>query len=141
MWSPQELIGQKVWLELEPAQFYGEQRYGEQQLRPDETLRVQAELLQPTSPPWFYARYLNPPVTVKTPGQWLSLHDAQQAALLNPVIEEFEDDELSYLPEDYSNEEYDSALDLPTGDEPELIPEEQPSFRLQDSLPGRRSQR
>jgi hypothetical protein len=141
MWSPQELIGQKVWLSLEPAQFYGEQRYGDQQLRPGETMQIQAELTQPTSPPWFYARYLNPPTTIKAQGQWLSLFEAQQAALLNPVIEELEEDELalSYLPEDYSNEEYDSSLDLPLGDELDPTPDESPILHLQDSQRSRRS--
>jgi hypothetical protein len=129
MWSPQELIGQKVWLALEP-----EQTYGELQLLSEDTPRVQAELLQPTSPPWFYARYLNPPITVKAPGQWLSLHQAQQAVLLNPVIEPYEDDDLDFLPQDYSDEEYDSALDLPVSDEYEPFSDDWSERAWQDRL-------
>jgi hypothetical protein len=134
MWSPQELIGQKVWLILEP-----EQSYGERELLPPgaEAPRIQAELLQPTSPPWFFARYLNPPITIKGQGQWLSLHEAQQAVLLNPVLDDYEEDDLDFLPDDFSNEEYDSALDIPK----DHLPSEHSSNDVQNRLAEKRPKR
>jgi hypothetical protein len=86
MLSPQDLIGQKVWLSLQPD--------AENQLVHGEldTQKLQAEITQPTSPPWFFARYLNPPTLVSSSGQWLSLYEAQQAVLHNPVID-YDDDE------------------------------------------------
>ncbi len=81
MLSPQDLIGQKVWLSLQPDA-ENQLVYGEL-----ETQKLQAEITQPTSPPWFFARYLNPPTLVRSSGQWLSLYEAQQAVLHNPVVE------------------------------------------------------
>lgn len=77
IFSPQELIGQKVWVSVQPESSYAD----------IEPLRLQAEITQPTSPPWFYARYLNPPSFLRSTGQWLSLRDAEQAVLNDPVIE------------------------------------------------------
>jgi hypothetical protein len=86
MLSPQDLIGQKVWLSLQPDA-ENQLAYGEL-----DTQQLQAEITQPTSPPWFFARYLNPPTLVRSSGQWLSLYEAQQAVLNNPVID-YDDDE------------------------------------------------
>ncbi|MGB8700633.1 MAG: hypothetical protein WCD18_14550, partial [Thermosynechococcaceae cyanobacterium] len=46
-------------------------------------------LTQPTSPPWFYARYENPSPVLRTAGQWLTLKEAQDAVLLHAVIEDY----------------------------------------------------
>lgn len=81
MLSPQELIGQKVWLSLQ----------SDAPLSNEDLPRVKAEIVQPTSPPWFFARYIDPPRTVHASGQWLTLYEAQQAVLIDPVIE-YEDD-------------------------------------------------
>lgn len=86
MLSPQDLIGQKVWLSVPVDPEYGLREYGQ-----DQQHQIQAEITQPTSPPWFFARYLNPP-SGQHSGQWLSLYEAQQAVLLNPVIEYDEDE-------------------------------------------------
>lgn len=75
MLSPQELLGQKVWLKVQPD-FDGE------------TYRVKAEITQPTSPPWFFGRYLDAPARIPTSGQWMSWFEAQEAVLSDPVIEE-----------------------------------------------------
>ncbi len=92
MLSPDDIIGQKVWLEVPQDPDYP---YVEPQ-------RVKAVLMQPTSPPWFYARYEDAPRSVREAGQWLSLNDAQQAVLLHPVIEDydFEEEEVLYDEED-----------------------------------------
>jgi len=89
MLSPDELIGQKVWLNIPSDLNYQD----------SETYRVKAEITQPTSPPWFFARYLEAPATVKTLGQWMSLYEAQVAVLQNPVIVD-EDDFQGNLYED-----------------------------------------
>lgn len=86
MLSPQEVIGQKVWLNVQSDPAYLE----------GETHRVKAEITQPTSPPWFFARYLEAPPRIATLGQWMSLHEAQQAVLIDPVLE---------LEEDYDEDE------------------------------------
>lgn len=109
MMSPQELIGQKVWLSLESD---GPNSYGD----PDAP-QVKAEITQPTSPPWFYARYLSPPAYVRGTGQWLTLADAQEAVLFHPVIDPLPEDELDL---DFEDEEYDSSLDLPPSDQEDL---------------------
>jgi hypothetical protein len=102
MLSPQDLIGQKVWLSLQPDA-ESELVYGEL-----ETNQVQAEITQPTSPPWFFARYLNPPTLVRTSGQWLSLYEAEQAVLLNPVIEYDDDDYEDNLDDDFLEDDLES---------------------------------
>lgn len=81
MLSPQEVIGQKVWLKVQtdPA------------LLESETYRVKAEITQPTSPPWFFARYLEAPMYISAAGQWMSLYEAQLAVLEDPVTELEED--------------------------------------------------
>jgi len=89
MLSPDELIGQKVWLNIPSDLNYQD----------SETYRVKAEIMQPTSPPWFFARYLEAPATVKNLGQWMSLYEAQVAVLQNPVIVD-EDDFQGNLYED-----------------------------------------
>jgi hypothetical protein len=105
MLSPQELVGQKVWVRLE-SDFSA---YGNLYIDSDDDgPRVQAEITQPTSPPWFYARYLNPPATVHASGQWLTYKDAEEAVLMHPVL-----DYDIYANEDFSHEEYDDELDLP----------------------------
>ncbi len=91
MLSPEELIGQKVWLTVQPD------------LEDSQTHRIKAEITQPTSPPWFFARYLNPPTRIQVPGQWMSLYEAQQAALIDPVIE---------LEEEHYEDLYEDELDL-----------------------------
>jgi len=93
MLSPQELIGQRVWLKVQANVGYYDA----------ETHRVKAEITQPTAPPWFFARYLDPPFAIKTAGQWMSLYDAQLAVLQDPVIEE--DD-------NYHEDLYEDELDL-----------------------------
>ena len=88
MLSPDELIGQKVWLKVERDIDY-----------PDlDPYRVKAVLTQPTSPPWFFARYEEAPPRLREPGKWLSLFEAQQAVLTDPVIE-YDD-----LDDDYDDE-------------------------------------
>ncbi len=80
MLSPNELIGKKVWLEVESYPDY-----------PDAGLyRVKAVLTQPTSPPWFFARFEDPPVRLLVTGKWLTMHEAQHAVLYDPVIDEQE---------------------------------------------------
>lgn len=81
MLSPQEVIGQKVWLDVQSDPAFLESK----------AHRVKAEITQPTSPPWFFARYLEAPPQVLTLGQWMSLHEAQQAVLIDPVLELDED--------------------------------------------------
>jgi len=81
MLSPDELIGQKVWVKVERDPDYP-------QLDP---YRIQAEITQPTAPPWFFARYQDPPHRVHAPGQWLTLYEAQQAVLMDPVIDDYDD--------------------------------------------------
>ncbi|HEY9825629.1 MAG TPA: hypothetical protein V6D19_09285 [Stenomitos sp.] len=80
MLSPDDIIGQQVWLEVPRDADYPT-------LDP---YRVKATITQPTSPPWFYARYDNPPPVIRATGQWLSLKEAQDAVLYNPVFEEDE---------------------------------------------------
>jgi hypothetical protein len=96
MLSPDELIGQKVWVDVKSDPLYVEV----------EPVRIQAEITQPTSPPWFFARYLNPPRSTDAAGQWLTLHEAQLAVLTNPVVDY---DELEYL------DEFDNEYDEPDG--------------------------
>jgi hypothetical protein len=80
MLSPDDIIGQQVWLEIPKD--------------PDfphiEPYRVKATLTQPTSPPWFYARFDDPPATLRATGQWLSLKEAQDAVLYHPVIPDYD---------------------------------------------------
>jgi hypothetical protein len=84
MLSPDELIGQKVWLKVDRDPNYPHL----------EPCRVQAEITQPTSPPWFFARYQNPPQRLQSLGQWLTLYEAQYAVLTDPVIDyDFDDEE------------------------------------------------
>ncbi len=81
MLSPQEVIGQKVWLNVQ----------NNSTLPESETYRVKAEITQPTSPPWFFARYLEAPPYISASGQWMSLYEAQLAVLEDPVTELEED--------------------------------------------------
>lgn len=95
MLSPDELIGQKVWVKVERDPDY-----------PDlDPYRVQAEITQPTSPPWFFARYQDPPRRIHAAGKWLTLYEAQQAVLTDPVIEyedwENEDDLDEISPDEF----------------------------------------
>ncbi|ATS19070.1 hypothetical protein BRW62_10345 [Parathermosynechococcus lividus PCC 6715] len=90
MMLPQDIIGQKVWLDVDSEDAY----------YPGETVRVQAEITQPTAPPWYFARYLNAPRWLRTQGQWLTHHEAEMAVLLNPVLEE---PELVEGDDDYDN--------------------------------------
>jgi hypothetical protein len=92
MLSPQEVIGQKVWLNVQT----------DSALPENETYRVKAEISQPTSPPWFFARYLEAPPYISASGQWMSLYEAQLAILEDPVTELEED---YYLEEDYEDED------------------------------------
>ncbi|MEM9136390.1 MAG: hypothetical protein AAGB01_03440, partial [Cyanobacteria bacterium P01_F01_bin.42] len=90
MLSPEELIGQKVWVEIPRDPDF-----------PDlEPIRIKAIITQPTSPPWFYARFDSPPPTIRESGKWISPLEAQQAYLYSPVLEEVE-----Y--EDESREDFD----------------------------------
>lgn len=91
MLSPQELIGQKVWVEVQQDPFSGEV----------EPRLLKAEICQPTSPPWYFARYIDPPAYTPTSGQWLSLYEAQQAVLLHPVIDQEDHCEELYEDEVY----------------------------------------
>lgn len=95
MMLPQEIIGQKVWLEVERDDPYG----------PTVPVKVQAEISQPTSPPWFYARFENAPRWLRQSGQWLTQYEAEMAVLLNPVLEDldYEEDDLDDLYEDEIN--------------------------------------
>ncbi len=96
MLSPDELIGQKVWMKVERDPDY-----------PDlDPYRVKAVLTQPTSPPWFYARFEDPPVRLRETGKWLSLFEAQQAVLIDPVIDYEE-----MIPEE--DDEFSNKLELP----------------------------
>lgn len=91
MLSPQEIIGQKIWISLPRDPDFLD--YGDV-----EAQRIKAEVTQPTSPPWFFARYIDPPRSVSATGQWMSLYEAQLAVLQDPVIEEEDlcEDELNY---------------------------------------------
>ncbi len=83
MLSPDDIIGQKVWLTVPRNPDF-----------PDlDPYRVKAEVIQPTSPPWFFARYLDPPPTLPGMGQWLSLYEAQQVVLMDPVLEDYDWDD------------------------------------------------
>lgn len=82
MFTPQDLIGQKVWLEIERESPYGL----------TEPIKVQAEITQPTSPPWFYGRFLNPPFFLRETGKWLTYQEAERAFLMHPVIDEEDED-------------------------------------------------
>ncbi len=90
MLNPDELIGQKVWIEVPRDSDFP-------QIEP---YRVKAEITQPTSPPWFYARFEDPPAPVREGGKWLSPLEAQQAYLYAPVLEDLfdplEEEELDY---------------------------------------------
>lgn len=88
MLSPQEIIGQKIWITVARDPAYWDQ----------EPVRVKAEITQPTSPPWFYAHYIDPPAAISAPGEWMSLFEAQLAVLQDPVLETdlCEEDELNY---------------------------------------------
>jgi hypothetical protein len=81
MLFPDDIIGQQVWLEVPKD--------------PDfphlDPYRVKATISQPTSPPWFYARFEDPPITIRTSGQWLTLKEAEDAVLYNPVIEDYDE--------------------------------------------------
>ena len=94
MLSPSDIIGQKVWLEIPKDPDYPMA----------EPYRVKAVLTQPTSPPWFYARFEDAPRSIHESGQWMSLNDAQQAVLFNPVMDDYYFDNLEE-DEDYANEE------------------------------------
>ncbi|RMH68065.1 hypothetical protein [Thermosynechococcus sp. OHK43] len=96
MMLPQAIIGQKVWLEVEPEDAY---YLGEK-------IRVQAEISQPTAPPWYYARYINPPRWFRTQGQWLTHHEAERAVLLNPVLEDLELEEEHYDGDELTNGDF-----------------------------------
>lgn len=94
MISPDELIGQKVWLKIERHPYY----YGE------EPLRVKAEITQPTSPPWFYLRYLDAPASVAESGRWMTLYEVQQAFLIDPVFEYDEEADFAFSEESNSDD-------------------------------------
>jgi hypothetical protein len=89
MLCPQDLIGQKVW--LSPPSSESDAPWWE--LGEDSQKRIQAEITQPTSPPWFFARYLGNPPSSLGSGQWMTLYEAQQAVLLNPVLEVEEEEQ------------------------------------------------
>jgi hypothetical protein len=95
MLSPSDIIGQKVWLEIPRDPDYPMA----------EPYRVKAVLTQPTSPPWFYARFEEPPRTIHESGLWMSFSDAQQAVLFHPVIDDYYLDEFEDDLEAYANEE------------------------------------
>lgn len=80
MLSPNDLIGQQVWIEIP--------------IDPNhphlDVYRIKATLTQPTSPPWFYARFDSPPPAVRDSGQWLSLKEAQDVFLYHPVLEDYD---------------------------------------------------
>ncbi|NCJ05885.1 hypothetical protein GS597_05035 [Synechococcales cyanobacterium C] len=91
MLSPDDIIGQKVWLTVARDPDF-----------PDmDPYRVKAEITQPTAPPWFFARYEDAPIPVREVGKWLSLYEAQQVVLMDPVLEDYDwededwDDEIS----------------------------------------------
>lgn len=95
MLPPDELIGQKVWITVERDPDYPD-------LKP---YQLQAELTQPTAPPWFFARFEDPPPMLRIPGKWLTLYEAQQAVLLHPVIDyELEAD--SDYDDEFSTDEF-----------------------------------
>lgn len=94
MLSPEEIIGQKVWLEIPRDPDFP-------QLEP---IRIKAVLTQPTAPPWFYARFDNPPRTIRESGKWLSHFEAQQAYLYAPVLDEFDYEDDSSEDFDYEDE-------------------------------------
>jgi hypothetical protein len=87
--SPTDLIGQQVWIEIPKDPDHPH----------SDSYRIKATLTQPTSPPWFYARFDSPPVTVREAGQWLSLKQAQDAYLYAPVLEDYD------LEEEFADEE------------------------------------
>lgn len=94
MLFPDDIIGQQVWLEV--------------QKDPDfpnlDPYRVKATITQPTSPPWFYARYEDAPRAIRTSGQWLTLREAEDAVLYSPVMDEYEQDDLDLEEEDDWND-------------------------------------
>jgi hypothetical protein len=83
MLSPDDIIGQQVWLKIPRDPDFPQV----------EPYRVKATLTQPTSPPWFYARFDDPPATLRATGQWLSLKEAQDAVLYHPVIPDYDVEE------------------------------------------------
>ncbi|WP_404785580.1 hypothetical protein [Altericista sp. CCNU0014] len=93
MLSPNDLIGQQVWIEI-PVDRNNPRL---------EVYRIKATLTQPTSPPWFYARFDSPPAAVRDSGQWLSLKEAQDAFLYDPVLEDYDDLEEDW--NDWADEE------------------------------------
>ncbi len=94
MLSPEELIGQKVWIEIPRDPDF-----------PDlDPIRLKAVITQPTSPPWFYARYDNPPPTIREAGKWISHLEAQQAYLYAPVLDDLVYGDDSYEDSDLEDE-------------------------------------
>jgi hypothetical protein len=93
MLFPDDIIGQQVWLEV--------------QKDPDfpslDPYRVKATITQPTSPPWFYARYEDAPSAIRTSGQWLTLREAEDAVLYHPVMDDYEQDDLDLEEEDWND--------------------------------------
>ncbi|MCM1981809.1 hypothetical protein [Lyngbya confervoides] len=94
MLSPEDLIGQKVWLEVPRDSDFPN-------LDPH---RVKAVITQPTSPPWFYARYEDPPAALREPGRWISLYEAEQAYFFAPVLEDYDFADDSEEDIDYEDE-------------------------------------
>jgi hypothetical protein len=80
MLSPFDVIGQQVWIEIPKDPNYPH----------SEVYRIKATITQPTSPPWFYARFDAPPAAVREAGQWMSLKEAQDAFFYNPVLEDYD---------------------------------------------------
>jgi hypothetical protein len=101
MLSPDELIGQRVWINIPKDPDFPDYDF----------YRIKATLTQPTSPPWFYARFedMPPAVAVKMQGQWLSLNEAQQAVLLHPVVDDYDLDYEDDL-DDYDDDDW-QAID------------------------------
>ena len=95
MLSPEEIIGQKVWLEIPRDPDYPH-------LDP---IKVKAVITQPTSPPWFYARFDNPPPTLRESGKWLSHLEAQQAYLYAPVLDDLEWEDDPESSDDFDHED------------------------------------
>jgi hypothetical protein len=95
MLSPDELVGQRVWVEVPRDPDF-----------PDfDVYRIKATITQPTSPPWFYARFEDAPpaVAIRTSGKWLTINEAQQAVLIHPVIDDYDldyEDELDEYDDD-----------------------------------------
>jgi hypothetical protein len=87
--SPTDLIGQQVWIEIPKDPDHPH----------SDVYRIKATLTQPTSPPWFYARFDSPPAAVREAGHWLSLKQAQDAYLYAPVLEDYD------LEEEFADEE------------------------------------